>query len=494
MFRYVSGATKAVPRLLPLAIASTLILSACASTEGLSTQSSMRDAGALSAGTALGKVKISDAAWPDDQWWTTLGDPQLNVLIDEALAASPAIDAADARTRKALAQSGLADAMRKPVLGAGAQVLGLQIPETLAGQELGGSFSIANLLALNLKYNPDLWGVDKSKWQAAVGNARASEVDAQAARLTLAANIARTYVALAQAFDGLDAATAEATRADALIALNQQRIKAGLDNTIVLNQNRSTSASARQQSQAAQQQIDALRNALAALAGAGPDRGLQIDRPNLATPDVQLPSLLSSDLLARRADIVAARWRVEASAHGIDASKAAFYPTINLSMMVGLAAGNLGDLFGSDALLINGGPGLTLPIFEGGRLRNQLMASDADYDLAVANYNQSLIAAIHEVTDAAQAARALDAQIITTRQARDTAGKAHALVQQRYRAGLATQLDVLAAQRPLLQLDQQLAGLNAKRRTAAIDLDQALGGGLPVTDATASLPPPIASH
>ncbi len=478
-----------VPRRVALVAACAFVLSSCASTNGLTTHSQLRDAGSLSARTSLGKVMVSDAAWPDDHWWATFGDPQLDGLIDEALAASPAIDAADARTRKALAQSGLADAMRKPLLGAGAQVLGLQIPETLAGEELGGNFSIANLLTLNLKYNPDLWGVDKSKWQAALGNARASEVDAQAARLTLAANIARTYIALAQAFDARDAATSETGRVEALIGLNQQRIKAGLDNTIALNQNRSTSASAKQQIQAAQQQIDALRNALAALAGAGPDRGLQIEGPKLATPDVNLPSLLSSDLLARRADVVAARWRVEAAARGIDASKAAFYPTINLSMVVGLAAGNLGDLFGSNALLINGGPGLTLPIFEGGSLRNQLMASNADYDLAVANYNQTLLAAIHEVTDAVQSTRALDAQILTTRQARDTAGKAHALVQQRYRAGLTTQLDVLAAQRPLLQLDQQLAGLNAKRRTAAIDLDQALGGGLAVSG-----PSPIASN
>ena len=469
-----------LPLPLSLAAVCAVLLSSCASTDGLTTQGHLRDTGSLSAGAAFGKVKSSEAAWPDDHWWTTLGDPQLDTLIAEALASSPAIDAADARTRKALAQSGLADAMRKPILGAGAQVLGLQIPETLAGSELGGSFSVANLLTLNLKYNPDLWGEDKAKWQAAVGSARASEVDAQAARVTLAANIARTYVALAQAFDGLDAANAEATRADALVSLNQQRIKAGLDNTIALNQNRSTSLSAKQQAQAAQQQIDALRNALAALAGAGPDRGLQITRPKLTSPDITLPSLLPSDLLARRADIVAARWRVEAAAHGIDASKAAFYPTINLSMMVGLAAGNLGDLFGSKALLINGGPGLTLPIFEGGRLRNQLMGSNADYDLAVASYNQTLVGAIHDVTDAVQAARSLDAQIVTTRQARDTAGKAHALVQQRYRAGLATQLDVLAAQRPLLQLDQQLAALNAKRRTAAIDLDQALGGGIAV--------------
>ena len=465
-------------RILPLAAAVALLLTACASTDGLTTQGQLRDAGSLPAGAALGKVVVSDAAWPDAHWWTALGDPQLDALVDEALASSPAIAAADARTRKAAAQAGLADAMQKPTLGAGAQLLGLQIPETLAGEELGGDFNIATLLTLNLKYNPDLWGVDESKWRSAIGIARASEVDAQAARLTLAANIARTYVALAQAFDALDAANAEGARIDALVTLNQQRIKAGLDNTIALNQNRSTSASAKQQALAAQQQIDALRNALAALAGAGPDRGLQIDRPQLVTPDIRVPSLLSSDLLARRADIVAARWRVEAAAHGIDASNAAFYPTINLSLMAGLAAGGLGDLFSSNALLVNGGPGLTLPIFEGGRLRNQLLASNADYDLAVASYNQALLGAIHEVTDAVQSARALDAQITTTRHARDTAGKAHELVRQRYRAGIATRLDALAAQKSLLQLDQQLAALNARRRTASIDLVQSLGGGI----------------
>ncbi len=468
------------PCRLALVAASALVLTSCASTDGLTTQGHLRDVGTLSARTVLGKVAVSDAAWPDDRWWTRFSDPQLDALIDEALAASPTIDAADARTRKAVAQAGLADAMRQPTLGAGAQVLGLQIPESLAGEDVGGNLSIASVLTLDLQYNPDLWGVDTSKWKAAVGNARAAEVDARAARLTLAANIARTYVALAQAFDALDAGNAEAARADALITLNQQRIRAGLDNTIALDQNRSTSASAQQQVQAAQQQIDALRNALAALAGAGPDRGLQIQRPELATPDAVLPSLLPSDLLARRADIVAARWRVEAAAHGIEASKAAFYPTINLSLMAGLAAGNLSDLFGSNALLVNGGPGLTLPIFEGGRLRNQLMASNADHELAVASYNQALLGAIHEVTDAVQSARSLDAQIAATRQARDSAGKAHALVRQRLRAGLATQLDVLAAQRPLLQLDQQLAVLNANRRTVAIDLDQALGGGIAV--------------
>jgi NodT family efflux transporter outer membrane factor (OMF) lipoprotein len=232
-----------------------------------------------------------------------------------------------------------------------------------------------------------------------------------------------------------------------------------------------------------------MRNALAALLGAGPDRGLEIARPMLKTPGIALPSVLPSDLLARRADIVAARWRVEAAQHGIDASKAAFYPSINLSALAGLAAGNLGDLFGSDALLLNGGPALSLPIFEGGRLEQQLRSSDADRDLAVANYNETLVGAIRDVANAVQAARALDAQVASTTVARDAAARAHALVLQRQRAGLATQLDVLAAQAPLLRLDQQLAALVAARRIASIDLDQALGGGIAVDS-----PNPTASH
>ena len=477
------------PSLLATALATALLATACASSGDIAPRGAMRDAGSLQSSASLAGTRVSDAAWPSERWWTAFGDPQLDALVDEALANAPSIEAADARTRKAIAQAGLADAARKPTLGAGAQVLGMQLPPALVGDEIGGDFKVVNVLTLSFAWNPDVWGVSRSKWQAAVGSARATEVDAQSARLALAANVARSYVGLARAFDALDAANAEAARADGLISLNQQRIKAGLDNTIALNQNRSAAAAARQQAQAAQHDIDSMRNALAALLGAGPDRGLEIARPMLKTPGIALPSVLPSDLLARRADIVAARWRVEAAQHGIDASKAAFYPSIDLSALAGLAAGNLGDLFGSDALLLNGGPALSLPIFEGGRLEQQLRSSDADRDLAVANYNETLVGAIRDVANAVQAARALDAQVASTTVARDAAARAHALVLQRQRAGLATQLDVLAAQAPLLRLDQQLAALVAARRIASIDLDQALGGGIAVDS-----PNPTASH
>ena len=484
MSRFNSG-TQRRPRLLLCSIALGVFLAGCASTHGIAPQGQLLDADQLAASRSLGTV--SAAAFPETDWWTTLGDPQLDALVNEALAGTPSLDAADARERQAIAQAGLADAARKPQIGIGAQYAGVLIPESVAPDPLGGNYTGIVLLDLNIKYSFDVWGGKRAKWEAALGQARAAEVDAQAARLMLSSDIAHAYAALAQAFAVHDVAIADKDRSSHLLELGRQRVKAGIDNQLQLRQAESSVASAQQQAQAAQQQIDALRNAIAALLGKGPDRGLDITKPTLlSAPSPGIPSLLPSELLGHRPDVVAARWRVEAARHGIKASKAAFYPTINLSAMIGLASGGLSDLFNGDSLLVQGGPAISLPIFDGGGLRNQLAKSDADYDLAVATYNQTLVAALREVADALQAARSLDAQIASTVQARTAAQAAWQLATTRYRAGLGTQLDVLAAQRPLLLFDQQLATLHAQRITAAIDLDRALGGGL-----TPNSPDPI---
>lgn len=462
-----------------------LLLGGCASTRGLSPRD--RPMAADQLGVTRSLQAFSPAGFPRLDWWTAFGDPQLDALIDEALAGTPTLDAADARLRQAIAQAGLADSLRKPNAGVGAQYSGIRIPETVAPDSLGGSYKGAILLTLDFKYDPDFWGSKRAKWEAALGQARASEVDAQAARLLLASNIATTYVVFAQAHVAHDVAVAEQARASHLLALSRQRAKAGLDSQLPSRQAESSVASALQQAQAAAQQIDAARNALATLLGKGPDRGLEISRPGLLTaPPPGVPTVLPSELLGHRPDVVAARWRVEAAQSGIQANKAAFYPTVNLSGMIGLASGGLSDLFGTDALLVQGGPAISLPIFDGGGLRHQLAKSDADYDLAVASYNQALVGALLEVVDALQAARALDARIASAREAGDAAKAAWQLAQSRYRAGLGTQLDVLAAQQPLLSFEQKLAALRAQRLTTAINLDRALGGGLTLVAPTSN--------
>lgn len=470
-----------------------LLATGCASTHGLAPSGSPTDTETLLAQQSLGDAARADATFPRRDWWAALGDRQLDALIDEALSGTPSLDVADARLRQAQAQAGLVDAARKPSLSASAQYAGLRIPETLAPAPIGGDYTGVGIVGLTFKHSFDLWGGHRAKWEAAVGQARAAEVDAQAARLTLSSQIASAYVGLAQAFDAQDVANAEQARAEHLLALGQQRVKAGLDNLMQVRVAESAVATARQQGEAASHQIETQRHAIAALLGQGPDRGLAIARPELLNaPAPDVPAVMSSELLGHRPDVVAARWRVEAAQHGIKASKAEFYPTVNLSAMVGLAAGNLADLFSSQALLLQGGPAISLPIFDGGRLRSQLARSHADYDLAVAQYNGNLSTALREVADAVSGARSLDAQIASVTQARDAAQSAWTLSNNRYRAGLGTQLDVLATQRPLLQADQQLAALRAQRSLAAIELYRALGGGLelapPATASTSSAP------
>lgn len=201
----------------------------------------------------------------------------------------------------------------------------------------------------------------------------------------------------------------------------------------------------------------------------------------LKAPAPTLPSTLPSELLGHRPDVVAARWRVEAAAQDIKTAKASFKPGIDLSALVGLASTGIEDLFRSDALLGFGGPAISLPIFDGGRLRNNLAVRNADYDLAVADYDATVVQALHDVVDALQAIRSLDAQSASLQQAQAAASAALDLAQARYKAGLGTRLDVLAAQKPLLQLEQQTADLRAQRYAAGIDVNRALGGGIEVT-------------
>ncbi|MFT3762479.1 MAG: efflux transporter outer membrane subunit [Pseudoxanthomonas sp.] len=461
------------------ALAIAVVLAGCASTRGLEPAAAPREADGHEISRSLAGAPLSEAAFPKRDWWTALGDPQLDALVAEALQGTPSLAAADARLRKAQAQAGLADAARKPTVGASAQYAVAQLPKGLAGDELGGDLMHNVVGYLDFAWPLDVWGGKRAEYEAALGQAHASQIDAQAARLALAANVARGYVALAQAFDSLDVAQREQARAERLQQLSRQRVEAGIDNQLSLRNADSAIASARAQAEAAQQQIDALRNTLAALLGRGPDRGLDIARPRLLdAPAPALPGVLPSELLGHRPDVVAARWRVESAAQGIKSAKAKFKPSINLSAIVGLAATNFSDLFDSDAALGFGGPAISLPIFDGGQLRHNLAARDADYDLAVADYDQTVVEALHEVADAVQSIRSLDAQTAALAQARDAAAAALKLADSRYQAGLGTQLDVLSAQRPLLQLEQQLAGARAQRYTAAVDLDRALGGGL----------------
>ncbi len=480
-------------------LALALSLAGCASYEGLSTSGKRLSTAELQAGKTLAGVTLSPAAWPKSDWWRSLGDPQLDGLIGEALHDSPDMQIASARAHQASAAALAADAERMPTLDANASVSRARLDRSQDPSGQGGRYSTSRSLGIDFNYTFDLWGGQRAAWEAALGQARAAEVDRQAASLTLAADVARAYSQLGQAYIVNDLTQEDLKRTRQMLDLGKRRLAAGIDSDYQLQQTESLVASSEEQAIDAAKQLRSAQIALAVLLGKGPDRAREISRPALLQPAaVALPSVLPAELLGRRPDLVAARWRVEAAGKSIDASKTRFYPNLNLTAAAGTQA-LLGDaIFGAPSRFFNIAPTLSLPIFDGGRLRADLDARDADYDLAVAQYNKSLVNALGEVSDSIDQLQALGEQVVAKQRAADIARQSYDTVMQRYGSGIGNFLDVLSIEQQLLQAQRQLAQLNAERIDRSILLMQALGGGFQA-DATpeqqhAANPSPAPRH
>src|SRR4051812_35290539 len=184
-----------------------LFLAGCANPGGLSTQAETRDANQLAAATSLGSEPLSNAAWPRADWWTRFNDPQLDKLIEEALAGSPGLRGAEARVRRAIGLAQASGAAQYPQLGGSASVIRERFSERgLIPPPFGGAYVTLPQLQATLNYELDLWGKNRSAYEAAVGETNAAQVDALAARLALAVNVAQAYVQLQRAYLQLDVA------------------------------------------------------------------------------------------------------------------------------------------------------------------------------------------------------------------------------------------------------------------------------------------------
>jgi NodT family efflux transporter outer membrane factor (OMF) lipoprotein len=442
------------------------------------------DPAALESARSLAGAKLDAAAWPQQGWWKALDDAQLDKLVDEALADNPDMTLVDARVLSAMAAAGAADAARKPTLNGGASAAGARVPPILPPLA-SGHFGVIRYGYLSFKWDFDLWGGKRAAWQAAVGNARAAEVDAQAARLKLSADVVQAYFQLAGAYAQRDLANEELQRANDFLKLTHKRVASGIDSKFSLARIQAESASDRAHLEAADNVVHSAGLVLAALLGAGPDRALSIERPALpAIPALSLPSGLPADLLGRRPDVVAARWRVEAAGHGIKAAKTKFLPNIGISSLAGLIAPSTMNLFSLQNRFYTISPALSLPIFEGGALRANLAGKDAARDIAVAQYNQTLVHAVNQVAGQVDDLQSLSAQVQDAESARASAYEAYAFAMKRYRAGVGNYLEALSVRQELIAAEQQLASLQTRRVNAWAALNEALGGGFqPAADA-----------
>ena len=438
----------------------------------------------LIANRTLANATVAREAWPNDTWWTGYGDPQLDALIAESFEGSPSLEIAQARLRSAQSQATRAKAAREPTTTVDAQVTKQRFPENgLYPPPYAGSFVTQGQLALDFSYEIDFWGRNREALASARATVQAAEADKAAARLALAVAVARAYFQLDLSYAFLDVTQANLAQQVSILDLTRQRVAAGLENTARVKQSEGQVALVRASVDATQANIDTTRNAIAALVGVGPDRGLDLQRPHLTAPaNIALPSTLPVDLLGRRPDVTAARWRVEAAARGVAASEAAFYPNVNLVAFAGLQAVGLSKLFDANDAIVGGGPAFSLPVFNRGQLRGALEAQQAQYDLSVGQYNQSLIDAIHDVADVMTNWAAVDKVTADARVALEAAQNSYDLTRQRYSAGLDNYLSVLSAENQVFLAQALIAELQSRRLTTSTDLIRALGGGYQSTN------------
>ncbi|MEA3090468.1 MAG: hypothetical protein QOJ04_1810 [Caballeronia sp.] len=463
-------------------LTATLTISGCASTGGVAPQDRVPDAATLDVGAAI-RAANADAKWPDIQWWKAYNDPQLDAWIDAARDDSPTLAIAQARVREALAVARIARSALSPQVSGTLSVQREHWPDNVfyGPGPLAKQNTWNNTGTIGLEYSLDLWSRNSNSAEDALDVAHATAADARAAQLELDANIVRTYIGMSRDYALLDIARSTLDRQKQLLSLAQRRLAGGMGTQLDVSQAETPLPDYERQIDVIEESIALAKNLIAALAGKGPGAADAITRPILVLDaPVGLPSMLPAELVGHRPDIVAARWAVAAQARGIDIAKADFYPNINLLASIGgyAAMGPLFQFFKSQSGSWTVGPAMSLPIFDGGRLRGQLGAASAQYDEAVDRYDQTIVGALKGISDAVIRMRSVQTQEDDAQRSVAAATTSFDLAKEGFRRGLTDYVNVLVAQTQLLHAQQNLATVEAEQLSAHASLIEALGGGI----------------
>ncbi len=458
-------------------------------------QSIPLDAARLETGSAL--PCLDGTVWPADRWWEIYRDPQLNRLVEQALRESPSLRMAKARVRMAQGAAMAAGAGLYPSVNADGKMMYTRYSENIYfAEEQAGHILWDNTALLSASYILDLWGREKAAYTAGLNAAAAASAEARVARLVLETSVARAYVRLFEQYGLLRVARDTLSQRERVHRISRELFSAGIGADLAVNQTAIPVAAGRIRIAELESAIVTTKQQIAALIGRGPGAGEAIHKPALsAVETVGAPAALPAELAGRRPDITAARLRVRAAGQGIVAAKAAFYPNINLAASGGYLAVGL-DRFitpGSHSGLI--GPAVTLPLFQGGRLRGRLAADTASYDAAVELYNETVISALSAVAGRVEELRSLKIQEEEARNALNLARRAYSISLRGYRAGFTEYLHVLTAETMLLTEEERAVSLAARRLDAHARLMYELGGGYKAgpDPAEPSFPAPFAA-
>ena len=421
-------------------------------------------------------------SWPAQDWWQRYQDPSLNALIEQALAVAPTLATAHARfdaaresVRVAAAASGVqlgldADAERQRLSDNG---IVSAFPPALLPFHWYNTFD----LGLQARYTFDWWGKQRAAVESAMDQAHAAQAERSAAALALASSVADTYFGWQADQSRLSLARERLATVQREGAIALDRVNAELDAADTLHRTDQALAAIKEQIAGLKGSAQLRIVALASLLGRAPADLPPLEPKPLPAVAVALPDNVRLDLISRRADITASRWRVEAAEKNLESARADFYPDISINVLANLnslTASNLLE-YGSRAPVA--GAALHLPIFDAGRLKARYRATQVLIDEAVAAYNQTLVDAAREVATQAATRAEIAAQRAQRTVQVDAALQLRQSAAARVRQGIADSRAELTAAESWIQQRDALMQLDSAALSADIGLQRALGGG-----------------
>jgi len=436
------------------------------------------------------------AGWPDSQWWRQYDDPQLDQLMNHAMQESPDLALAQSRVQGAEESANLAAAQLGLSANGSAQFTRQRLSDTglIPPKFLGFNWYNQADIGVQLQYDFDWWGKKRSTMEAALDQAHAAEAQRSAAALAIQYAIADTYF-------GWQADQARLQIAEQLLANQQQlesiaalRVKQGVDLPDEAEKAMAQLAAAREMWAAIAGSARIRYAALASLLGMAPAQMPELEPRPLPAVEHGLPTNVGLDLIARRPDIAASRWQVEAALKKTDAARAEFFPDISLQATAGLSSLEVGELFTPGSRTFALTPAIHLPIFNKGSIKANYGVSKAQLEEAVAQYDSTIQTAAREVSTQALTSEQIAARQREQKAQLDADQKLLNNAQARARQGVRDARERLAARANLLQQQDASAQLKAQALSTDLSLIKALGGGYrDVAQTTASSQSPTPS-
>ena len=458
-----------------LALSVSIALAGCASIPPDTQQLPQQD---LAKVQLAADIHLASEGWPAAQWWRQFQDEQLNQLIENALSASPSLEVANARIGSALSAFDAQHAQRGPSIDASANANRQRYSSNgLMPAPIGGNYYNEITVGVQAHYDLDWWGKHKAQIAASLGEVNARRAEYAMAEQMLAAEIARHYFSMQNGWARMDNLHALVQLQQQLVVDKEKRIANGLGVSDDHLSAQTRLSLLQQQIALLETQIVTEREALRALLGADSTALTSLQPKQAQALPHALPGKLGMELLARRPDLQAARWRVQAAMSKIEAAQASFYPDIDLGASFGLDAIKLGKLLQSGSRTLFIGPALSLPLFDSGRLQAQLGGARSERKELIADYNQNVFNVVRDVAQAGAKVQGVENQLRLQQENLRASVAQLRNANARLKQGLAdraTQLNAEMTVRGQVDLGMQLQN---QRQDAEISLTVALGGG-----------------